>query len=335
MSIPGDSMKILHRTMFAMMSFASAVGAPAALAQSAGDYPSKTVTMIVGFPPGTATDSVGRILAERLGVRLGKAFIIDNKPGQGGSIGAAAAAKAAPDGHTLLLSATAPLTVNSYLYAKLPYETSRDFAPIGLHSWLPYALVVNAQSRINTFQDLLTTAKADPGKLNYATIGNGTTSHLLVSMLMSRTGIKMNHIPYKGSGQAQADLIGGQVDLTFDTMVSVMPHVKSGKLRALAVSTKSRSKFSPEIPTLDELGVTGFDAGAWLGMLAPAGTPRPIVDKLNRELNAILDEPDTQRRLLALGAEILKSTPDEFAAHIKSEHEKWGKVVRESGAKIE
>jgi tripartite-type tricarboxylate transporter receptor subunit TctC len=335
MSIPGDSMKILHRTMFAMMSFASAVGAPAALAQSAGDYPSKTVTMIVGFPPGTATDSVGRILAERLGVRLGKAFIIDNKPGQGGSIGAAAAAKAAPDGHTLLLSATAPLTVNSYLYAKLPYETSRDFAPIGLHSWLPYALVVNAQSRINTFQDLLTTAKADPGKLNYATIGNGTTSHLLVSMLMSRTGIKMNHIPYKGSGQAQADLIGGQVDLTFDTMVSVMPHVKSGKLRALAVSTKSRSKFSPEIPTLDELGVTGFDAGAWLGMLAPVGTPRPIVDKLNRELNAILDEPDTQRRLLALGAEILKSTPDEFAAHIKSEHEKWGKVVRESGAKIE
>jgi tripartite-type tricarboxylate transporter receptor subunit TctC len=158
---------------------------------------------------------------------------------------------------------------------------------------------------------------------------------LLVSMLMSRAGIKMNHIPYKGSGQAQADLIGGQVDLTFDTMVSVMPHVKSGKLKALAVSTLSRSKFAPEIPTLNELGVTGFDAGAWLGMLAPAGTPRPIVEKLNRELNAILDEPDAQRRLLALGAEILKSTPDEFAAHIKSEHEKWGKVVRESGAKIE
>jgi tripartite-type tricarboxylate transporter receptor subunit TctC len=328
-------MKIWQRTIFAMMGFVSAAAAPVALAQSAGDYPSKTVTMIVGFPPGTATDSVGRILAERLAVRLGKTFIIDNKPGQGGSIGAAAAAKAAPDGYTLLLSATAPLTVNSYLYAKLPYDTQRDFAPIGLHSWLPYALVVNANSRIKTFPDLLAQAKAEPGKLNYATIGNGTTSHLLVSMLMSRTGIKLNHIPYKGSGQAQADLIGGQVDLTFDTMVSVMPHVKAGKLRALAVSTKSRSKFSPEIPTLDELGVTGFDAGAWLGMLAPAGTPRPIIDKLNRELNAILDEPDTQKRLLALGAEILKSTPDEFAAHIKSEHEKWGKVVRESGAKIE
>jgi tripartite-type tricarboxylate transporter receptor subunit TctC len=328
-------MTIWHKAIFAMMGFVTAGAAPAALAQTAGDYPSKTVTMIVGFPPGTATDSVGRILAERLTARLGKSFIIDNKPGQGGSIGAAAAAKAAPDGYTLLLSATAPLTVNSHLYAKLPYETSRDFAPIGLHSWLPYVLVVNANSRINTFQDLLARAKAEPGKLNYASIGNGTTSHLLVSMLMSRAGIKMNHIPYKGSGQAQADLIGGQVDLTFDTMVSVMPHVKSGKLKALAVSTLSRSKFAPEIPTLNELGVTGFDAGAWLGMLAPAGTPRPIVEKLNRELNAILDEPDAQRRLLALGAEILKSTPDEFAAHIKSEHEKWGKVVRESGAKIE
>jgi tripartite-type tricarboxylate transporter receptor subunit TctC len=291
--------------------------------------------MIVGFPPGTATDSVGRILAERLTQRLGKSFIIDNKPGQGGSIGAAAAAKAAPDGYTLLLSATAPLTTNLFLYSKLSYETSRDFAPIGLHSWLPYALVVNANSKIKTFQDLVARAKAEPGKLTYASIGNGTTSHLLMTMLMQRAGITMTHIPYKGSGQAQTDLIGGQVDATFDTMVSVMPHVKVGKLRALAVSTKERSKFSPEIPTLNELGLTGFDAGAWLGMLAPAGTPKPIVDKLNHELNAILDEPDTQKRLLALGAEILKSTPEQFAAHIKSEHEKWGKLVRESGAKIE
>jgi tripartite-type tricarboxylate transporter receptor subunit TctC len=200
---------------------------------------------------------------------------------------------------------------------------------------LPYALVVNSNSPIKTFQDLRAQATGEPGKLNYATIGNGTTSHLLMTMLMQRTGMKMNHIPYKGSGQSQADLIGGQVDMTFDTMVSVMPHVKAGKLRALAVSTKERSKFAPEIPTLNELGVTGFDAGAWLGMLAPAGTPKPIIDKLNHELNAILDEPDTQKRLLVLGAEILKSTPEEFSKHIKSEHEKWGKLVRESGARIE
>jgi tripartite-type tricarboxylate transporter receptor subunit TctC len=307
-----------------------------ALAQApASDYPNKPVTMIVGFPPGTATDSVGRVLGERLAQRLGKPFVIDNKPGQGGSIGAAAAARAAPDGYTLLISATAPLATNPHLYAKLSYDPLRDFAPIGLHSWLPYALVVNSNSRINTFQEFMARAKAQPGAMSYASIGNGTTSHLLMTMLMQSTGVKLNHIPYKGSAQAQTDLIGGQVDMTFDTLVSVMPHVKSGKLKPLAVSTLGRSKYAPEIPTLNELGVTGFDAGAWLGMLAPAGTPQPIIDKLNRELNAILDEPETQKRLLAMGSELLKSTPEEFATHMRSEYEKWGKLVRESGVKIE
>ena len=324
-----------HRAISGMMVLLAAWTAPAVMAQTTADYPGKPVTMIVGFPPGTATDSVGRILGERLGARLGKPFIVDNKPGQGGSIGAAAAAKAPPDGYTLLVSATAPLATNPHLYSKLSYDSSRDFAPIGLHSWLPYALVVNSNAKINTFAELVERAKAEPGKLSYASIGNGTTSHLLMSMLMELTGTKMSHIPYKGSAQAQTDLIGGHVDMTFDTMVSVMPHVKAGTLKALAVSTLSRSKFAPEIPTLNELGVTGFDAGAWLGLLAPAGTPKPIVEKLNRELNAILDEPETQKRLLALGAEILKSTPDEFAAYIKSEHEKWGNRVRQSGAKVE
>ena len=324
-----------NRAISGMMVLLTAWTAPAVMAQTTADYPGKPVTMIVGFPPGTATDSVGRILGERLGARLGKPFIVDNKPGQGGSIGAAAAAKASPDGYTLLLSATAPLAINPHVYSKLPYDSLRDFAPVGLHSWLPFVLVVNSNTRINTFADLIVRAKAEPDKLTFASIGNGTTSHLLMAMLTQRTGTKMNHIPYKGSAQAQTDLIGGQVDMTFDTMVSVMPHVKAGTLKALAVSTLSRAKFAPEIPTLNELGVTGFDAGAWLGLLAPAGTPKPIVEKLNRELNAILDEPETQKRLLALGAEILKSTPDEFAAHIKSEREKWGNLVRQSGAKVE
>ena len=324
-----------NRAISGMMVLLTAWTAPAVMAQTTADYPGKPVTMIVGFPPGTATDSVGRILGERLGARLGKPFIVDNKPGQGGSIGAAAAAKASPDGYTLLLSATAPLAINPHVYSKLPYDSLRDFAPVGLHSWLPFVLVVNSNTRINTFADLIVRAKAEPDKLTFASIGNGTTSHLLMAMLTQRTGTKMNHIPYKGSAQAQTDLIGGQVDMTFDTMVSVMPHVKAGTLKALAVSTLSRAKFAPEIPTLNELGVIGFDAGAWLGLLAPAGTPKPIVEKLNRELNAILDEPETQKRLLALGAEILKSTPDEFAAHIKSEREKWGNLVRQSGAKVE
>ncbi len=329
-------MKISIKILSLAIGLVALGSAQSAWAQNpASDYPNKQVSIIVGFPPGTATDSVGRVLGERLAQRLGKPFIIDNKPGQGGSIGAAAAAKAAPDGYTLLATATAPMATNPHLYKNLSYDPLRDFAPIGLHSWLPFVLVVNSNSKFNTLQDFLAHAKAQPGTINYATIGNGTTSHLLMTMLMQSTGVKLNHIPYKGSAQAQTDLIGGQVDITFDTMVSVMPHVKSGRLRALAVSTLGRTKYAPEIPTLHELGVTGFDAGAWLGLVAPAGTPKPIVDKLNRELNAILDEPETQKRLLAMGAEILKSTPDEFAAHIKSEHAKWGKLVREMGVKIE
>ena len=329
-------MKILIKILSVAIGLVALGSAQSALAQNpASDYPNKPVTIIVGFPPGTATDSVGRVLAERLAQRLGKPFIIDNKSGQGGSIGAAAAAKAAPDGYTLIISATAPMATNPHLYTNLSYDSLRDFAPIGLLSWLPFALVVNSNSKIKTFQDFLVQAKAQPGAINYASIGNGTTSHLLMTMLMQNTGAKLNHIPYKGSAQAQTDLIGGQVEMTFDTMVSVMPHVKSGRLRALAVSTLARSKYAPEIPSLNELGVTGFDAGAWLGLLAPAGTPKPIVDKLNLELNAVLDEPETQNRLLAMGAEILKSTPDQFAVYIKSEHAKWGKLVRETGVKIE
>ncbi|MEN3365039.1 MAG: hypothetical protein V7606_2313 [Burkholderiales bacterium] len=329
-------MSIWKRSIFAALVLLNAGAATLVQAQDAAtDYPSKVVTIVVGFPPGTAADSVGRILGERLATRLGKNFIIDNKPGQGGSIGAAAVAKAAPDGYTLLLSSNGPLAVNPHVYPKLPYDTARDFVAVGLHSWLSYALVVNSNATIKTFADLTARAKAESGKLTYATIGNGTTSHLLVAMLMQRTGMKLTHIPYKGSGQAQGDLMGGQVDMTFDTLVSVLPHVKAGKLRALAVSTETRSKMAPDIPTLNELGVTGFNAGAWLGMLAPTGTPKPIVNKLNRELNAVLDEPETQKRLLALGAEILKGTPEEFAAYLKSEHDRWGKLVHETGAKIE
>ncbi|MDB5771329.1 MAG: transporter [Burkholderia sp.] len=329
-------MSIWKRSIFTALVLLNAGAATLVQAQdAAADYPGKVVTIVVGFPPGTAADSVGRILGERLATRLGKNFIIDNKPGQGGSIGAAAVAKAAPDGYTLLLSSNGPLAVNPHVYPKLPYDTARDFVAVGLHSWLSYALVVNSNATIKTFADLTARAKAESGKLTYATIGNGTTSHLLVAMLMQRTGMKLTHIPYKGSGQAQGDLMGGQVDMTFDTLVSVLPHVKAGKLRALAVSTETRSKMAPDIPTLNELGVTGFNAGAWLGMLAPTGTPKPIVNKLNRELNAVLDEPETQKRLLALGAEILKGTPEEFAAYLKSEHDRWGKLVHETGAKIE
>jgi tripartite-type tricarboxylate transporter receptor subunit TctC len=337
----GDNMKVGFGSLCRLACVLTILVAPLPLsaqtpaASLASDYPSRPVTIVVGFPPGTATDTVGRVLAERLAARLGKPFLVENRAGQGGSIGAAAAAKAPADGYTLLISATAPMATNLFVYPKLSYDPLRDFAPIGLHSWLPYALVVNANSRITSFEEFQEKVKANPGKVTFASIGNGTTSHLVMAMLMQRTGMNLTHVPYKGSAQAQTDLIGGQVDATFDTMVSVMPHVKSGKLNAIAVSTRSRSKYAPDIPTLNELGVAGFDAGAWLGMLAPAGTPRPIIDKLNRELNAVLDEPQTQAKLLSIGSEVLKSSPEAFAAHIKAEQDKWGKLVRETGVKAD
>jgi tripartite-type tricarboxylate transporter receptor subunit TctC len=274
-------------------------------------------------------------LAERFTTRLGQPFLIDNKAGQGGSVAAAAVAKAKPDGYTLVVSATAPMSINPHVYPKLTYDPVKDFYPVGMHTWLPYAIVVNAQSKIQTFADLRAMAKAEPGRLTYASIGNGTTSHLIVQLLQQKTGMQLTHVPYKGSSQAQTDLMGGQVDMTFDTVVSLMPHIKSGRIRPLAVSTLKRSPLLPDVPTLQELGVASFDVGAWLGMLAPAGTPKPIVDKLNHELNLALDDERVRVKLEAMGSEIMKSTPEEFAAFIRSENERWGKLVRDSGARID
>lgn len=329
-------MTFIRKSIALAVATASLAAVPAAMAQdAAAGYPNRPVTLVVGFPPGTATDSVARVLAERFSARLGQPFIIENKPGQGGSIGAAAVAKAKPDGYTLVVSATAPMSINPYVYKNLTYEPMRDFAPIGLHTWLPYSLVVNTKSSINSFEDLKSKAAANPGALTFASIGNGTTSHLVMALLMQRTGMKLTHVPYKGSSQAQTDLIGGQVDMTFDTVVSMMPHIKSGKLKPLAVSTMKRSSHLPEVRTLNEMGVPNFEVGAWLGMLAPAGTPPAIIAKLNRELNAILDEPAPQQKLLGMGSEILKSTPEEFTAHIKAENERWSKLVRDTGTKID
>jgi tripartite-type tricarboxylate transporter receptor subunit TctC len=308
---------------------------PQAQAQDAATWPNKPVSFVVGFPPGTATDSVARVLADRFTTRLGQSFVIDNKPGQGGSVGAAAAAKAKPDGYTFVVSATAPMSINPYVYPRLTYDPLKDFAPVGIHTWLPYAIVVNASTPIHTYQDLKNATAADPGKMTFASIGNGTTSHLIMMLLQQRTGMKLTHVPYKGSSQAQTDLIGGQVDLTFDTVVSLMPHIKSGKLRPLAVSTLKRSPQLPEVPTLHELGVTNFEVGAWLGLLAPVGTPRSIIDKLNLELNLALDDEGVRSKLMGMGSEILKSTPEDFGIFIRKENERWSKLVRETGARID
>ena len=305
-------------------------------AQNSSSYPEKNVSIVVGFPPGTATDTVARILAERFATKFGKSFIIDNRPGQGGSLGAGVAAAAAPDGHTLLLSATAPFATNPHLYSKLNYDSRKSFAPIGLVSWLPYVMVTNPKSGLQSVTDLIEKAKAEPDKYTYASIGNGATSHLLMSMFTSQAGIKMVHVPYKGSSQSQTDVIGGQVDVTFDTVLTLMPHIKAGKLKALATGGLTRTSFLPDTPTLDELGLKGFNGGAWLGLFAPAGTPKPIVERLHKELNSALQDPEIIKRLQGLGSEILMSkSPTEFDEFLQVEYVKWGQRVRESGAKIE
>ncbi len=295
-------------------------------------YPEKPITIVVGFPPGTSTDAVARILANKMAKDLGQPFIVENKPGVGGSLGAGIVARAKPDGYTLVLSATAPMNINPHVYKSLPYDAGNDFEAVGQTTWLPYILVINNTKNIKTFQDLISYAKKNPEKLTYASIGKGTTSHLLMESLIKRTGTKMVHIPYSGSTQSQTDVIGGNVDMTFDTVVSAMPHVKSGKLNALAVSVANRAKLAPDVPTIQEQGIKNFNMGAWLGIFAPKGTPRAIVDKLHTELNKALSDKETNAKLVALGSEVVMSeSPEAFKKMVQENYDTWGNIVKDAG----
>jgi tripartite-type tricarboxylate transporter receptor subunit TctC len=307
----------------------------AGFANGQGSYPSKPVRIIVGFPPGQATDIIARVVAEKLTARLGQSFYIDNKPGAAGIIGTELTIKSPPDGYTLLFSSSGPLAVNPGLYAKLPYDPVRDLQPITVAANVPLFLVVHPSVNATNVRELIALAKAQPGRLNYASGGSGVTNHLAMEMFKSAAGVDLVHVPYKGGPPAVADLIGGQVSLMFETGPGILPHVKSGKLRALGLGSDKRSAAMPELPTVSEQGLPGFDGKAWVAFVAPAGVPRPIVDKLNAETVAILALQDVRERLLALGAEPAATTPDEFAAYLKSEIAKWGKAVKDSGAKVE
>jgi tripartite-type tricarboxylate transporter receptor subunit TctC len=303
--------------------------------QPAATYPSKPVRIVVGFPPGQATDTVARILAEKLTARLGQPFVIDNKPGAAGIIGSEAALKAPADGYTLLFSSSGPLAVNPSLYSKLPYDAVADIQPIALAARVPLFLVVNPNAPYRTLKDLVDAAKADPGKINYASGGSGVTNHLAMEMLKSELGINLTHVPYKGGPPAVSDLIAGHVTVMFETGPAVVPHVNAGKLRAIAVASSTRSTALPQLPTVAEQGVPGFDAVAWIGLVGPAGMPAPIVQKLNAEMRAVFSMPDVRERLVALGAEAAPNSVEEFRAYIRSEMAKWGKAVRDSGAKAD
>jgi tripartite-type tricarboxylate transporter receptor subunit TctC len=298
-------------------------------------WPSKPIKWIVPFAPGGTTDILARTVGEKLAIALGVPVVIENKPGAGGGVGAEFTAKAAPDGYTIMGGTISTHAINASLYDKLPYDPVKDFAPITLIARVPNLLVVNPAVPAKDVKELIALLKTNPGKYTFASSGNGTSQHLSGELFKLMAGVEMQHIPYKGSPPALQDVVGGQVTMTFDNITTAWPLAKAGKLRALAVTTAKRSSIAPDVPTLAESGLPGFEIGSWQGVFAPAGTPAPIVRRLNTEIVKILNLPEVNEKLAGLGAEIVADSPEEFAALVKFEIVKWSDVVRKSGAKVD
>ena len=324
----------LNQVIAALCAAALGASLPAPGGAQAQSWPSRPIKVVVGFPPGQATDVIARLMAAKLAESLGQPVVVENRPGKGGSLGAEAVAKSPPDGYTLLVSATAPLATNFNLYPSVGYNPATDFAPISLMAWLPFVLIVNPSVPANTLAELIAYAKTRPGALSYASSGNGTTAHLTMEMLKKAAGIDILHVPYKGGVAALSDVMAGQLQMGWDTALFVLPHVKAGKVRAIATASPTRSPLMPDIPAAAET-VPGFSSGAWLGLVAPAGTPRDIVNRLNAELHKLMKTPELAEKLAGLGSEVLLSTPDEFHEHIRRELVKWGKAVKDSGTRLD
>jgi tripartite-type tricarboxylate transporter receptor subunit TctC len=308
---------------------ALAIAAPA-FAQSASTYPEKPIRIVVPYPPGGFNDTLARTVGAKLQAAWGQPVVIDNKPGGATVIGLDAAAKAPADGYTLVILPFS-FAVNPAIFAKLPYDSLKDFAPITLAATTANVLVVPASSPFNSMKDLLAQAKAKPGSLSYASTGIGSSNHLSMEKFKQMAGLDITHVPYRGSAPAVTDLIGGQVQVMFDNISNVLPHVKSGKLKALAVTTPARSPLTPELPTVTEAGVSGFEVAVWFGIAAPGGTPRPIIDKLNAEIVKILHMPDVKERFTAQGVDPVGSTVEQFQAHLQAQRTMWAKVVKDAG----
>ena len=320
---------MLHRWILGLL-----LGLVFALA-SAQSYPTKPIRLVVPFPPGGATDILARDVAQKLTEAWGQSVIVDNRPGAGGNIGSELVAKSAPDGYTLEMGTVGTHAINASLYAKMPYDHVKDFTPVILVAGVPNVLVVNPSVPANSVAELIAYAKANPGKLNFASSGNGTSIHLSGELFKVMAGVQIMHIPYKGSTPALQDLLAGQVQMMFDNLPPSLPQIKAGKLRALAVTSLTRAPALPDVPTLSEAGLPGFEASSWFGILAPAGTPAPIVAKLNAEIAKYLATPEAKEKLAKQGANAAGGTPDDFAKHIAAETAKWAKVVKDSGAKID
>jgi len=316
-----------------LLAFIAALAATAALAQ--GDYPNKPIKLIVPFPPAGGTDTLSRAIAQSITHDTKWTIVVENRPGAGGNIGLDAAAKSPPDGYTIAMGQTANLAVNPALYSSLPFDPLKDFAPIALLSSQPLIVVVSATSPYKSLKDLVDAAKKNPGKVNMASAGNGTIGHIGGEIFQRRAGIKMTHVPYKGAGQAVTDLMGGSVDTIFGNTQSVGGLVAGGRLRPLAVTSPKRLAAFPEVPTVAESGYPGFEAATWSGLVAPAGTPKPIIDKLNAAANKALATTEMKTRLAEEGSTPLGGTPQQFADYIKSENAKWGAAVRDAGIKLD
>jgi tripartite-type tricarboxylate transporter receptor subunit TctC len=321
---------------FTRRALLACTAALAAASAFAADFPSKPVTLVVPFPPGGPTDAMARTIATALKGPLGQTVIVENKAGAGGNLGAEAVARAEPDGHTLMFGTSGPLAINVSLYKKIAYDPQKSFAPVIQLGHLPNVLVVNPKLPVKNVAELVAYGKAHPGTLSYASSGNGASSHLAGVLFNKLAGTDFLHVPYKGTGPALNDLLGGQVGMTFTDVLTAAPHVKAGKLKALGVTTLGRSQALPEVPTVAEQGVAGFDVSVFFGIVAPASTPRDVIDKLNRAFVEVLKQPEVRKTLLAQGLEFApSSTPEQLAGFIRSEVAKWRDVVASSGASID
>ncbi len=294
-------------------------------------YPSHPIRLIVPYPPGGAIDIVGRIVAQKLGERLGQNVVVDNRGGAGGVIGATLASKAAPDGYTICVCSSSTMVTSPFLTATPPYDVRRDFAPVTNMLSVPYLLLVRPGAGINSVHDLIALAKQKPATLNYGSAGTGSTAHLAAAMFVSMTGLEVVHVPYKGSAQAATELIGGQLQFVFEAIAGGAQYVRNGQLRALGISTLKRAASMPELPTISEAGVPGFEVSTWHAIFAPGATPLPIIAKLHREIVAAINVPETRDRLTGIGAELVGSTPQELRALVERESPRWEKLILQMG----
>jgi len=318
------------RLLVALLAASTALSAAAATTE----YPMRPVRLVVPFAAGGPMDIMSRALGERLTTRLGQQIVVDNRGGAGGSIGAEIVARSAPDGHTLLTGHIGTHAINVSLYPKLGYDPVKDFAPISLIATLPLGLFVNVSVPANSVSELIALAKAKPGQINFASAGSGGPTHMAGEMLKAMAAVDIVHVPYKGNAAGLTDLVAGRVQMMFSNLLTAMPHVKAGKLRAVAISTAQRSPQAPDLPTIAESGVPGYDFTPWYGIFAPGGTPRPVVMKLNREIDTILNAPDLKERFRTQGIDLVTSTPEAFSALIRKDIPKWREIVKKSGARV-